>query len=119
MKFELSKSFIGIEDIPSLIIAASDIALFNYTGKDEKKLQKINEEYQSLRAIISMYTAYCGREMMMPSAVFHGIYTAIEKEGEIVIDCIEAGDNPVFSCRWISHGREKELGFKLYPVVGR
>lgn len=38
-----------------------------------------------------MYTAYCGREMMMPSAVFHGIYTAIEKEGEIVIDCIYDG----------------------------
>ena len=116
MKFELSKSFIGVEDIPSLIIAASDIVNFNYSGKDEKKVQKIDEDYRSFHLMIEMYTAYCGRKMFMPGAAFHKFCSAIDKDGEIVINCVESGENPKFCCRLISHGRETYLDFKLMPI---
>ena len=118
MKFELGKSFIGIENIPSLIISAADFAIFTYKGKDEKKLQKANEEYESLHSIISMYSVYCGRRMFIPGALLHKICDSIDKEGDIVINCLETGENPAFCCRWISHGKETYLDFKLFPVVG-
>ncbi len=118
MKFELSKSFIGVEDIPSLIIPASDLAMFKYTGNDEKKLNKINEEYYSFHSVISMYSAYCGRKLFLPGAELRRLCGYIDKDGDIVINCLETGDNPVFCCRWMTHGKEIDLGLNLIPVMG-
>ncbi len=118
MKFELSKSFIGVEEIPSLIISASDMVMFKYSGNDEKKLNKINEEYHSLHSIISMYSAYCGRRMFMPGGELRRICNAIDKDGAIVINCFRTGDNPEFYCRWMTCGKEIDLGLNLIPVMG-
>ena len=118
MKFELCRSFIGEESIPSLIISAADFLSLSYKGKDEKKLQKIDDEYNSFSSIISMYTAYCGQKMFIPSAVLHRMLDSVDKDGDIVINCIEAGEIPEFCCRWISHGKETYLDFKLMPIGG-
>ena len=118
MKFELSKSFVGVEEIPSLIIAASDIIVFNSMAKDEKKLQKINEEYYSFQSIIAMYTTYCGRKMFIPRAALRDISSTIGKDGDLVINCVKMGEDPEFCCRWIAHGKENILALNLFPVVG-
>ena len=71
-----------------------------------------------MHAIIAMYTAYCGRKMFLPGAALRKISSAIDKDGELVFNCIKMGEYPEFCCRWISHGKETYFDFSLLPVVG-
>ena len=110
MTFEYADSRINY-NIPDLIIPVSEIL----KAKDHDKDEMAYQECSSFKRCINIYTSYCGGTMRISSQEFDKLIKQIGRSGNLIISCLEEGDEPDLLFRLISNNKERELKIELIP----
>ena len=104
MQFELQLSLFD-NGVPDLVIPVSEVLKAKNYLSDERAWQ----ERKLFNECLSIYSYYCGAQVVLLSRDFSSFCNSIGKTGKVVFSCVRTEDGPEYLCRVLSNEGERVI----------